>query len=252
MVDIVTYLEFSYSFKKFISEDSIVYKNGNHSIMISKKEEDKLYLLYKKQVLVVFTVNKENEQLILNRLENIFEKECPEMVDADVNGRDFVEILVNSNFIYDSATYKIENLPALHNYDPVVVRDYLLFLDTEDNKIVYCIQLNETSIRKKEKSIMPTENYYDKKDTKINTRLKNTFLKVIDMTSYKYRIELELLKIGCKGEGSTFVFRDKIILKLDEKDLYLSVRNTDIKDVAFKLSETTLDEVTEYLEGIYL
>lgn len=252
MVDIVNYLELSTKFSKITSDDSIIYKNKNHSIMISKEEADRIYLLYKKQVIVVFTVSSKNEQLILDRLEKTFTEPYIETVDSDKNIFTTVQILVNSNFIYDSTNYNIENLPILTKYTPIVIDKYLIFLDIKDKKVVYCIQLDETDIRKKERDVMPTKQYINISN-KENNRLKKIFNKVVNMESDRFKISLELLKIGCRhDEGNMYIFMDKILILLNEKELLLTVLDTDITEVPFKINGQTIDEIIEYLENIYL
>lgn len=257
MIQIVNYLELSDKFTKITSEDSIIYKNKNHSIMISKKEPDKFYLLYKKQVLVIFTVDSKNEELIIYRLKSIFDKQLyTEVVDADVNNESFVKTLVNSNFIYDSTNYNIENLGILYlEYSTVVVSDYLLFMDINEKTVVYCIELNETNIRrKKEKKEMPTKFYEDlKKSTnerkqKTSDRLKYLFDKALN-TRYIKEIDEILVSMGCETDGCRYFYRNKNIITIQDKKLILNISNS---QTTFDIDDNTIDNLIKHLENVYL
>lgn len=248
---IVNYLELSGLFKKIVNDEFVIYRRNNHSIMIPKDKESTLYLLYKGNVITVFTLVSNNLDTILDRLKLLFEGNFITGI-----GLERIKFLskdeVKNNYIYDLSINRIYDTNILDKYKAFLIKGNVVFVNLELEEVVYIIESNKQEVKEKEN--MPTKNYHYEKSTnnkKRNDKLKNIFNKVTDMTSHKFQIGLELLKIGCKHLESEYIFKDSIIIRLDEKDLYLSVKNTDIKDIPFKLSETTLDEVIEYLEGIY-
>ena len=245
MNEIVNYIELSYVFKRIITDELIIYKYYNHSIMISKKEEDKLYFIYKKKVLAVCKVSDKNSNIIIERISKIINAEIP---DDDRNKLWYR--MLNQLYIYDSTFNDIENISeSLNKYDKVIKYNRLFFIDKEEQEIIYCIQIPIQINIKKEKEEMPTFNQKQVKTKK--EKLKDIFNTVVLKESHKYKITQELLEIGCIKENGMYVFSDKIFIKVGTDNLSLSIKDTGINET-FSIGAYTIDNIINYLENIYL
>lgn len=247
MVEIVNYLELCGLFKKIVSDEFIIYSHKNHSIMISKQEDNKMYLMYDKKMIAMFKVSSENIDMILERLKDLFNIAFPQSVDENLNSKYILKKVKEEAYAQDES-FGIKNLPNLDKYMMVISDGKLIFISFVDSEIVYCIKPIYTN--KKERENM---RHFSKTDSKFEgNRLQKIFTKVVDKESYRFKISLELLKIGCEHKDeSLYVFMGRIFVKLGIDELFLTIKDTDLVDVPFKINDKTLDEVIEYLEGIY-